>query len=144
MARMTISNGSGMSVEVEIGDLVYEPLDLRPAIPTRESIDLSVPMSFTAQVVDIRFSLFDRPPARPWKLERMEGFMACCEMRYWNEPPPELSLRCLYWMERILNGWRPNRRFRSYGYHESAVQYGVWIWEWLYVLGPMLQERGLR
>lgn len=43
-------------------------------------------------------------------------------------------------MPRINAGWRPNRRLRSMGYHESAEYFGVYIWEYLNVLYPLLVE----
>lgn len=59
---------------------------------------------------------------------------------YWTEPPPETSQRCLLWQKRIRAGWRPNRRIRGLGYHEKAEFFGVYIWEYLNVLSPMLSR----
>lgn len=57
---------------------------------------------------------------------------------YWATEPPQRSARCSWWEARIRAGWRRNRRLRSLGYHESAEYFGVYIWEWLNVLSPML------
>lgn len=57
---------------------------------------------------------------------------------YWTQEPPERSARCAYWVERIRTGWRRNRRIRSLGYHERAEHFGVYIWEQINVLDPML------
>jgi hypothetical protein len=59
---------------------------------------------------------------------------------YWTKPPPERSPRCWYWLKQIENGWRPNKRVRSMGYHERADFYGVWIWESINVIDPKLEE----
>jgi hypothetical protein len=59
---------------------------------------------------------------------------------YWTSPPPEPSARCVWWQDRIRAGWRRNRRIASLGYSEAADHFGVYLWEWLEVLGPMLRE----
>lgn len=59
---------------------------------------------------------------------------------YWTDPPPEPSARCTWWRERISAGWRPNKRVSAMGYHEAAEYFGVWIWEYVEVLSPMLQS----
>ena len=53
---------------------------------------------------------------------------------YWADPPPEQSPRCAWWLARIAAGWRPNRRIRTLGYHESSEWYGVYIWEFANVI----------
>lgn len=58
--------------------------------------------------------------------------------RYWVERPPALSSRCVYWVRQIMRGWRPNRRLSCLGYDEKAGWFGVYIWELLNVLGPLL------
>ncbi len=60
--------------------------------------------------------------------------------RYWTSPPPEPSKRCLYWRMKIIAGWRGNSRIRGMGYYESAEYFGVYIWEWLHDLSPLLTE----
>ena len=60
---------------------------------------------------------------------------------YWMEPPPEISARCQWWMARIEAGWYPNNRIRTFGYDEAAVFYGVYIWEFLNVIAPLLRRR---
>lgn len=60
---------------------------------------------------------------------------------YWNEPPPAPSAGLVKWLARIEAGWRPNRRIRAMGYHERAEFFGVYIWEYLNVLYPMLKNQ---
>lgn len=60
--------------------------------------------------------------------------------RYWLHAPPSLSARCRYWVARIDAGWRPGKRIRMLGYYGAATYYGVYIFEWLYVLSPLLDE----
>lgn len=57
---------------------------------------------------------------------------------YWGDKPPRPSHRCVYWLLRFKAGWAPNRRIRSFGYYASAEWYGVWIWEYLNVLAPII------
>lgn len=59
---------------------------------------------------------------------------------FWTEPPPERSLRLVWWLGEIERGWRPNRRIRLMGYHCSAEYFGVYIWEYLHVLSPLLDR----
>lgn len=79
---------------------------------------------------------------RPWvqlhhpKPPRVED-----EMRYWGDQPPEPSPRCVYWVSQIERGWLPNRRIGMEGYHTSALWYGVYIWEYLNVLSPMISMK---
>jgi hypothetical protein len=44
------------------------------------------------------------------------------------------------WRERITAGWRPNQRISTLGYYESAAYYGVYIWEYLHVISPLLRQ----
>lgn len=61
---------------------------------------------------------------------------------YWTDKPPTLSARCVWWEARIRDhGWRPNRRIYRMGYDPSAHYFGVYIWEWLHVLSPLLFAR---
>jgi hypothetical protein len=57
---------------------------------------------------------------------------------YWESPPPERSARCIEWVEKIQSRWKPNRRIRGMGYHEAAEWFGVYIWEYLHVIRPLL------
>lgn len=57
---------------------------------------------------------------------------------FWTEPPPKPSEGLKKWMDKIRDGWRPNRRIRSLGYHEAAEFYGVYIWEYINVIGPAI------
>lgn len=59
---------------------------------------------------------------------------------YWQHPPPAQSDRCSWWLKRIRGGWRRNRRIHAMGYHEAAEYFGVYIWEWLRVISPLLTE----
>ena len=61
---------------------------------------------------------------------------------YWTDPPPELSARCRAWAVRIEQGWRRNKRVHSMGYDESAAYFGVYIWEYLHVILPLLRDNG--
>lgn len=57
--------------------------------------------------------------------------------RYWSEPPPQLSPRCLHCMERIKAGWRPRL---DYGYYGNSEYLGVYIWEYMHVISPLLND----
>lgn len=70
-----------------------------------------------------------KPPAPP-RVRNLE--------KWWAEPPPSPSARCLWWLDKINAGWRPGRRIRQLGYYTSAEWYGVYIWEYLHVLSPVL------
>ena len=59
---------------------------------------------------------------------------------YWTSPPPERSARCVEWLDRIAAGWRPNRRVRSMGYYYAADFFGVYIWEYMHVLSPVVHD----
>lgn len=62
---------------------------------------------------------------------------------YWTNPPPEPSPNLALWLERIRGGWRPNRRIGGMGYHTAAEFYRVYIWEYLNVIRPALEEEDL-
>lgn len=76
-----------------------------------------------------------KPPAPP----RVEDVMF-----YWSYPPPEPSARCIWWLLRIHSGWIGNKRTRCLGYHPAAEYFGVFIWEYLYVLSPELRCAAIR
>lgn len=67
---------------------------------------------------------------KPERVDRVE--------EYWMERPPLLSPRCVYWVRQILRGWRPSRRISGEGYHGATEWYGVFLWEYLNVLAPLL------
>lgn len=68
-------------------------------------------------------------PVKPPAVEDVELF--------WSRPPKERSPRCAYWVQRIGEGWSPNRRIRAEGYYSSAEFYGVYIWEYTNVILPL-------
>lgn len=51
--------------------------------------------------------------------------------RYWTEPPPVLSPRCLHVVKRMRAGWNP--RLRN-GYYCNSTYLGVYIWEYLHIV----------
>lgn len=57
---------------------------------------------------------------------------------FWRDRPPEQSARCTWWLARIAAGWRPNARVSAMGYDDKAEFFGVWMWEYLNVLYPVL------
>jgi hypothetical protein len=57
---------------------------------------------------------------------------------YWEDPPPERSAKCAYWLARIKDGWRPNRRISEMGCSESAEFFGIYVWEWVNVVRPII------
>lgn len=59
---------------------------------------------------------------------------------YWGNKPPEPSANCEKWVARIKDGWRPNRRIRAMGYYDSARFFGVYIWEYINVIWPLITE----
>jgi hypothetical protein len=59
---------------------------------------------------------------------------------YWSEPPPKRSARCQWWVDRIRAGWRPSGRINRMGYYGSSEYYGVYIWEYLHVISPLLSS----
>ncbi len=73
-----------------------------------------------------------KPPAPP-RVDNLED--------YWSQPPPVYSERCQWWISRIEGGWRPGKRVSCLGYYSKAEFYGVYIWEYLNVLSPMLHRR---
>ncbi len=57
---------------------------------------------------------------------------------YWNEPPPVLSERCIFWVTKIRTGWQRNYVLRKLDLEESSEFFGVYIWEYINILYPML------
>lgn len=70
----------------------------------------------------------DVPRKMPPKVDRYE---------HWVSAPPKPSERLLCWIERFIEGWRPNRRISSMGYDSSAEWYGVFMWEYLCIIWPL-------
>ncbi|HEY2085482.1 MAG TPA: hypothetical protein VGH54_05535 [Mycobacterium sp.] len=57
---------------------------------------------------------------------------------YRDAPPPAPSPRLTYWLRRLDEGsWRPNKYFGR-GYEGDAEWCGVYVWEWLHVLSPII------
>jgi hypothetical protein len=63
---------------------------------------------------------------------------------FWTNPPPTMSARCSWWVDRVRGGFRRNKRLKVMDYSDSAAFFGVYVWEWLNVLWPMFYslERG--
>lgn len=78
----------------------------------------------------------------PWvQLQRPKPPRIVDEMQYWSTEPPQPSPRCIYWVKQIERGWLPNRRISMNGYHPAAIWYGVFIWEYLNVIAPMVEAK---
>lgn len=61
--------------------------------------------------------------------------------RYWGDPPPQPSERCLYWLRRYREGsWKPNKHLAVQGYDGRACCLGVYIWEAVNVFYPLIDE----
>ncbi|MFD9992073.1 hypothetical protein ACFWXT_29635 [Bacillus cereus] len=60
---------------------------------------------------------------------------------YWTDRPPVPSARCRYWARQIKRGWLPNRRLSAECYDCSAAWFGIYLWEYLHVLYPLIRER---
>jgi hypothetical protein len=61
--------------------------------------------------------------------------------RYWGDPPPEPSERCVYWLRRYREGsWRPNKHLSVQGYYGTASWLGVYIWEAINIFYPVIEE----
>lgn len=79
---------------------------------------------------------------RPWvALEQPRPPAVEDRYAYWSDPPPVLSARCRYWARQIEQGWLPNRRWRAECYDCSAALYGVYLWEYLEVIEPMIDRQ---
>lgn len=60
---------------------------------------------------------------------------------YTSSPPPEPSPKLAYWVEKIKNGWKPNKRIRSMGYSTATQFFGVYVWEYINVIAPLIYKR---
>jgi hypothetical protein len=77
----------------------------------------------------------------PWvALERPKPPKVEDRYLYWSEPPHMRSDRCEYWLRQFERGWRPNGRILGMGYDSDAQWFGVYLWEYLNVLSPRLDE----
>lgn len=57
---------------------------------------------------------------------------------YWDNPPAILSLRCKFWITKIFRGWRANPGLIKLDEEKASEFYGVYIWEYINILFPML------
>lgn len=57
---------------------------------------------------------------------------------YWDDPPPNPSPRCSFWMTKIFRGWRAHRGLMRLDEEKASEFYGVYIWEYVNVIFPML------
>lgn len=63
---------------------------------------------------------------------------------YWGDRPPEPSAKLRAWLVRIVaDEWRPNRRWEREGYDNRCWFFGVWMWEYLHVLYPLVSKNGV-
>lgn len=85
-------------------------------------------MTYLARWQRVRMAVNSRRKIYPPRVESYD---------YWSDPPPVLSPRCLHWAKRIKDGWRPGRNIRN-GYDGNAHYLGVYIWEYLHIIAPML------
>jgi hypothetical protein len=51
--------------------------------------------------------------------------------RYWRDPPPVLSPRCLHVVKRMREGWAPRL---NNGYYSNSTYLGVYIWEYINIV----------
>jgi hypothetical protein len=78
----------------------------------------------------------------PWvTLEKPKPPRVSDRYVWWMYQPPHGSERCAYWVRQIEAGWLPNRSISMNGYDSSAAWYGVWIWEYLNVLAPLIDQK---
>ena len=65
--------------------------------------------------------------------------------RFWADPPPEQSERLTYWLRRLDEGsWKPNKYLAMLGYWPSSDWLGIYIWEYINILWPKIQEERQR
>ena len=58
---------------------------------------------------------------------------------WWVTPPPAPSPRLAAWVRAIDAGWRPNKRVKRMKCSRTAADFfGVYTWEYLAVLAPLL------
>lgn len=73
-------------------------------------------------------------------LERPKPPPVTCHYDFWARPPDEPSPRCSWWLRQIGRGWRDNTHIRRMGYDERAEWYGVYLWESLHLIEPLLAD----
>lgn len=61
--------------------------------------------------------------------------------KFWFAASPEISPRCVWWINRIQHGWKGNKRTRVLGYDEGARYFGVYIYEYVNFIYPLLKEQ---
>lgn len=70
-------------------------------------------------------------PTRPPRVRDAEEFR--------DRPPPEASSRLLHWFREFQAGrWVENRRFRREGTVTKALILGIYVWEYLEIVSPMI------
>ncbi|MEV6096952.1 hypothetical protein [Nocardia sp. NPDC051981] len=74
-----------------------------------------------------------------FRVESPDSLAPYCKRTH--NAPPDLSPRCRYWSRQIQRGWLPNRSISPLGYHISTLWFGVYIWECVNVLYPLIEER---
>lgn len=58
---------------------------------------------------------------------------------FWDGPPPSPSPRLAYWLRRLdEDSWHPNKYFCRESYDTRARWLGVYLWEYLHVISPVL------
>lgn len=62
------------------------------------------------------------------------------QQEYWSRPPPQLSARCQYWVDKLSTGYVVNTRITGQGYYTACEYFGVYLWEYLNVLSPMIDR----
>lgn len=66
---------------------------------------------------------------------------------YWSEPPPVLSDRCLWWLDRLNSRQWSTAELDAelpetcHGYDTSAQLFGVYLWEWSNILWHVVGNR---
>lgn len=58
---------------------------------------------------------------------------------YRETPPPTPSPRLPYWLRRLDEGSWHRNKYLTKGYEGNTGWFGIYIWEYLYVLSPLLR-----
>ncbi len=57
-----------------------------------------------------------------------------------DRQPPGRSARCEWWVQRISLGESPDWEIRTSWCAEAAERLGVWVWEYVNVIYPLIKE----